>query len=538
MASLLQKLGAVLSSTQLFAAYQWAIGAPRCHRRFIHEFVKPSPEDRILDLGCGFGASINYLPRTAEYVGIDVSREYIAAARRCFENRGTFICSAIEDVDPNVLGSFDLAISFGVLHHLDDRGAHAMLRLVSKTVRSGGRLVTIDPCYAAKQPAVAQFLIRNDRGRFVRDREGYRKLCMEYGKTDVRMVSDMLRIPYTQAVVTLESERELLMIALSVAVPCFDEAAVLPELHRRLSAVCQQVAGSSYELVLVNDGSTDQTWPLICELALQDPHVVGVNLSRNHGHQLALTAALSYCEGERILIIDADLQDPPELLPAMMKKIDEGADVVYGQRRSRAGEGAIKRFTAAAFYRLLERLTDVPIPPDTGDFRLVTRRILRVLQDMPEQHRFIRGMVSWIGFRQVPILYDREPRFAGRTGYPFRRMVSFAFDAITSFSVRPLRVALYLGSTMCAAAAFLIVLAIVWWFVFKPFAGWTSLMVVVLAIGGVQTFILGLIGEYVSRLYLQAKGRPLYVVSDVISIGRSESSQFRSASAGDHFSRE
>jgi glycosyltransferase involved in cell wall biosynthesis len=314
------------------------------------------------------------------------------------------------------------------------------------------------------------------------------------------------------------SDRGAAVIALSVAIPCYDEAAGLSELYRRTTSACRAAVNGDYEIVLVNDGSNDETWEAICSLADRDPHVAGINLSRNHGHQLALTAALEFTCGERVLILDADLQDPPELLPKMMHLMDEGADVVYGQRRSRAGETPMKRATASLFYWILDKLTEIPIPRDTGDFRLVSRRVLDVLQGMPERHRFIRGMISWIGFRQVPLVYDRAPRFAGHTKYPFRRMLTFAFDAITSFSVRPLRMGLYLGLMMCFAACLLIVLTLVWWLVFAPLPGWTSLMVMFLLIGGVQTLLLGLIGEYLSRLYLQSKNRPLFIVRDLVNV--------------------
>jgi glycosyltransferase involved in cell wall biosynthesis len=308
------------------------------------------------------------------------------------------------------------------------------------------------------------------------------------------------------------------MTILSVAIPCYNEAEGLPELHRRVAAACRSSVGDSYEIVVVNDGSTDNTWEVIRSLAFEERRLVGVNLSRNHGHQLALTAALSYCRGERILILDADLQDPPELLPEMLRLMDDGADIVYGQRRSRSGESLLKRATAALFYRVLERLSDVPIPKDTGDFRLISRRVLDVLQRMPERQRFIRGMIAWTGFSHVPILYDRAPRFAGHTNYPFRRMITLALDAITSFSIRPLRVGLYLGMFLCLMAIVLIGLTLIWWIVFTPLPGWTSLMIVLLLIGGVQTILLGLIGEYVSRLYLEAKNRPLFVVREVLNV--------------------
>ena len=308
------------------------------------------------------------------------------------------------------------------------------------------------------------------------------------------------------------------MTALSVAIPCYNETENLSELHRRVTAACRASVGESYQIVLVNDGSTDKTWDTIRNLAAADHHILGANLSRNHGHQLALTAALSYCQGERVLILDADLQDPPELLPEMLRLMESGADIVYGQRRSRAGESLLKRTTAALFYRVLEKLSDVSIPKDTGDFQLITRRVLDVLQSMPERQRFIRGMIAWTGFSSVRMPYDRAPRFAGHTHYPFRRMVTLALDAITSFSIRPLRVGLYLGAFLCALAVVLIVLTLIWWIVFKPLSGWTSLMIVFLLIGGVQTILLGLIGEYLSRLYLEAKNRPLFVVSELVNV--------------------
>ena len=227
------------------------------------------------------------------------------------------------------------------------------------------------------------------------------------------------------------------MTALSIVVPCFNEQACLGQLHDRLSAAAASAAGSDYELILVNDGSRDGSWQAMRQMAASDPHVVAVNLSRNHGHQLALTAGLDLSRGESVLIIDADLQDPPELLPAMLDTMRrEGADVVYGVRKSRAGETAFKRATAHGFYRLLSRATEVDIPLDAGDFRLMSRRALDALLAMPEQARFIRGMVAWIGFKQVPFAYDRQGRFAGETKYPLRKMMRFAFDGLTSFSLK------------------------------------------------------------------------------------------------------
>jgi len=301
---------------------------------------------------------------------------------------------------------------------------------------------------------------------------------------------------------------------LSVVVPCYNEADGLAALIGRLADVCRPLA-VAFEIVLVDDGSQDTTWPTMLVLCREHPELVAVKLSRNHGHQLALTAGLSVCRGRRILIIDADLQDPPELLPEMMRLMDAGADVVYGRRRERAGEGPLKKLTAAGFYRLIQRLSDVPIPPDTGDFRLMSRRALDVLLAMPERHRFIRGMVSWIGFRQEAILYDRAPRFAGRTKYNYRKMTRFALDAITGFSVRPLQLASLAGFGFGLLAAVVLAYAFFGWAFSRTVSGWTSLIAVVALLGSVQLFVLGIIGEYLGRLYVQSQGRPLFIIERI-----------------------
>ena len=242
-------------------------------------------------------------------------------------------------------------------------------------------------------------------------------------------------------------------IDLSVVAPCFNEEPSLGFFYERVSRACASaLAGKGeWELVLVNDGSRDGTFEVMRRLAAADPRVVAVNLARNYGHQIALTAGLQHCRGERVLVIDADLQDPPELLADMMRAMDENdADVVYGQRRTRAGETRFKTLSAATFYRLLRRLVDIDMPLDTGDFRLMNRRTLDVLNRMPEQHRFIRGMVAWIGLRQIPLPYDRDARAAGETGYPLLKMVRFALDAVTSFSILPLRFASLIGAVVGA----------------------------------------------------------------------------------------
>jgi len=303
---------------------------------------------------------------------------------------------------------------------------------------------------------------------------------------------------------------------LSIVVPCFNEEACLAELHQRLSTAAKATVGTDYELVLVNDGSRDGSWAAMRALAVADPQLVAINLSRNHGHQLALTAGLDLSRGDTILIIDADLQDPPELLGPMLETMrEQDADVVYGVRKSRAGETAFKRATAHGFYRLLSRATEVDIPLDAGDFRLMSRRALDALLAMPEQARFIRGMVAWIGFRQVPFAYDRQERFAGETKYPLSKMVRFAFDALTGFSSAPLKLASHFGLGLSVGSVLLVLYIAYAWASGHSIQGWTSLMLVVVILGAIQMFVLALMGEYIGRLYNEAKGRPLYIVQDI-----------------------
>lgn len=304
---------------------------------------------------------------------------------------------------------------------------------------------------------------------------------------------------------------------LSIVVPCYNEEACLGELHRRVTAAAQAL-GTAYELVLVNDGSRDQTWPIIQSLSLTDRHVVGVNLSRNHGHELALSAGLSFARGSHIMILDADLQDPPELMGDMLAKLEaENADIVYGRRRSRAGESWLKKATSAAFYRTMQRLSEVEIPLDCGDFRMMTRRVLTVFLNMAETDRFVRGMISWVGFKQVPILYDRDARFAGETKYSYSKLFQLTVDALTGFSRAPLKIASHVGLWLGIAGVILLGYCFYGWASGRAVAGWTSLMSVIIMLGSVQMFILGLIGEYLGRMYMQAKGRPLYVIESVVS---------------------
>lgn len=304
--------------------------------------------------------------------------------------------------------------------------------------------------------------------------------------------------------------------ALSIVVPCYNEAACLDILHARVSGAARAAVGDDYEIVLVNDGSKDQSWQVMQQLAASDPRLVAINLSRNHGHQLALTAGLDLCCGKQILIIDADLQDPPELLADMRATMTaEAADVVYAVRRKREGETFFKKLTAAMFYRVLDRVTDTPIPLDTGDFRLMSRRALDAFLSLPEQARFIRGMVAWVGFRQVPFLYDRAERHAGETKYPLAKMIRFALDAVTGFSTAPLRFASHVGLALTAASLLLFVYIAIGFFTGSAVQGWTSTMLVVVLLGAVQMFVLGMIGEYLGRLYVESKRRPLYLVADI-----------------------
>jgi polyisoprenyl-phosphate glycosyltransferase len=301
---------------------------------------------------------------------------------------------------------------------------------------------------------------------------------------------------------------------LSVVVPCFNEEAVLEEFSRRMALACAAVT-DRYEIIFVDDGSSDETWTIIETLADRDPRIVGVQLFRNHGHQLAASAGLSIAGGDRVLLIDADLQDPPELLPLMANRMDDGFDVVYGRRIARAGETTFKRVTASLFYRLLNRLSSVPIPEDTGDFRLMSRRVVDILNDMPERHRFIRGMVSWIGGRQAAFPYSRDARFAGTTKYPLRKMMSLAIDALTSFSTKPLRAAVWLGLVSSLFAFAILVYAVTEWALGNAVPGWASSVVAISFFSGTQLFVMGVFGEYLGRVVQEVKRRPLFTIGQI-----------------------
>ena len=303
--------------------------------------------------------------------------------------------------------------------------------------------------------------------------------------------------------------------ALSVVVPCYNEAANIAELHARVTAACRKEVADSYEIVLVNDGSTDETRDRIFALSADDYHVVAVDLARNYGHQVALSAGLELCSGRRVLILDADLQDPPELLGEFMARMDEGFDVVYGRRRRREGESWFKLVSAAAFYRFLRMMADIDIALDSGDFRLMSRRAVDHLNAMPERYRFVRGMVSWIGLKQVALTYDRRRRSAGTSNYPLRKMIVLAVDAMTSFSVAPLRFASHLGMAFGLLGLVALGYTLFSWAVGNALPGWTSLASITLIVGSIQLMVLGIFGEYLGRLYMEGKRRPLFIVNEI-----------------------
>lgn len=304
-------------------------------------------------------------------------------------------------------------------------------------------------------------------------------------------------------------------VRVSFVAPCFDEADNIGEFYRRVTAAAAEAGEDSYEIVLVDDGSRDATWEAILGLAAGDGRVRGIRLSRNHGQQLALTAGLAAARGAEVLLLDADLQDPPELVGPMRQLMQaEGADVVYGRRDSRAGETPFKRATAALFYRLLASLTDTPIPVDTGDFRLISRRVVDIIVSMPERDRFNRGLVAWVGFKQVPFHYQREPRFAGEGKYPLRRSLRLASDAFLGFSMSPVRLAGILSLTFFVAMLVLIAYVLISWLSSSTVPGWTSLAIIVTLASAVQMFTLSVIGEYVGRIYMQGKARPLFIVAE------------------------
>ena len=301
----------------------------------------------------------------------------------------------------------------------------------------------------------------------------------------------------------------------SVVLPVYNEEAVIMESCRRIRAI-MAAEGEPFEIIAVNDGSRDQSAALLRELCRQDPVFKLISFSRNFGHQTAITAGMDHASGDAVIVIDADLQDPPEIIPKMIQEWKAGYEVVYGHRTRREGETVGKRLTARLYYRLLRRLTDVDIPVDVGDFRLIDAKVRDALMKIPEHNRYVRGLISWLGFRQTFIDYVREPRFAGETKYPLRKMIRLAMDGIASFSYKPLKLGIGLGLTISAGSfAFLIFI-----FVSRLFnlvvmeRGWASLMCVMLFLFGIVLIVLGIIGEYIARIFEEVKGRPLYVICE------------------------
>ena len=312
---------------------------------------------------------------------------------------------------------------------------------------------------------------------------------------------------------------------LSVIIPCFNEEPVLRATHERLTSVLTDIDGLDYELIFVNDGSRDRTQQLLEDL-LFDHHVRVLLLSRNFGHQIAVTAGLEAAAGAACVIIDADLQDPPELIPQMVDLWREGNEVVYGIRIEREGESRFKLWTAKAFYRLINRMSETKMPLDAGDFRLLDRKVVEVIKSMPERARFLRGMVSWAGFRQVALPYDRAARHAGESKYPLTKMIHFAMDGIISFSLVPLKLAIWTGFIAIWIAVAGIIVAILDRLLERNLArGWASLFVAVLFMGGVQLVSLGILGEYLGRIYTEVKHRPLYVVQERLGFPKREAAE-------------
>jgi polyisoprenyl-phosphate glycosyltransferase len=306
----------------------------------------------------------------------------------------------------------------------------------------------------------------------------------------------------------------------SFVVPLYNEAETLPELVRRLGSIAD-LLDSPTEIILVNDGSRDESIVLLRQFQQQNPRICYINLARNFGHQIAVTAGLHFVRGDVVVILDADLQDPPELIPEMLAKWRSGYQVVYAQRRARARESWSKRGFAYIFYRLLNQLSDVNIPTDTGDFCLLDRSVVTVLNQMPERTRYLRGLRSWVGFRQTAVLFDRDPRFAGTVKYTFRKSFKLAINGIVSFSQVPLRLAMYVG-LFAAFVALLMALLILYWRIFvpnSPLTGFTMILVAIFFLGAVQLVSIGILGEYIGRIYEEVKGRPLYTISEVVGFG-------------------
>ena len=301
-------------------------------------------------------------------------------------------------------------------------------------------------------------------------------------------------------------------IEISVIIPIYNEEKIIPELYERLRKTVSEIS-ENYELIFVNDGSKDQSLLQLLKLSKQDPRAFYINFSRNFGHQIAVTAGLDACTGKAVVIIDGDLQDPPELIADLYKKHKEGFEVVYAKRAERKGEGVFKKVTAKLFYRVLKRITTVDIPLDTGDFRLIDHKVVNYLKQMPEQNKFLRGQIAWLGFNQTHVLFTRDERKFGKTGYSLNKMLQFAIDGITSFSDKPLQLVTKLGFLISFFSFLIILYAIYSHFILdRTITGWTSLIISSMFIGGIQLISIGVIGEYISRINKNVLKRPLYII--------------------------
>lgn len=309
-------------------------------------------------------------------------------------------------------------------------------------------------------------------------------------------------------------------VTVSVVVPLYNEQEVIGESYRRLKEVMDG-SGEDYELIFVNDGSRDETWPMACKLAETDPRLRLLSFSRNFGHQTAITAGMDAADGDAVVVIDADLQDPPEVIPQMLAKWREGYQVVYGLRTKRKGESFFKKSTAKIFYRTLNALTEVPLPVDAGDFRLLDRAVCDALKKLPERNRYVRGLVSWVGFRQTAVEYVRAERYAGTTKYPLRKMLRLAGDALTSFSYKPLKLSIFIGS-LVSVASFVYGIVIICQRLFTDIlvSGWATLACLTLFFNGLILTMMGIIGQYIGRIYDETKGRPLYIVAEQVNFDK------------------
>lgn len=308
------------------------------------------------------------------------------------------------------------------------------------------------------------------------------------------------------------------MTLYSIVIPLYNEEEVVEECIKRVTAVCSAIEGD-YEIIFVNDGSKDRTVDMVKETCAENRKIKLLSFSRNFGHQIAITAGMDFAKGDAVIVMDADLQDPPEVILDLIKKHKEGFDVVYAVRSKRKGETIFKKWSSKIFYRFLRYMCNIDIPVDTGDFRLISRKVCNVMKNLTERNRYVRGLVSWVGFKQAAVEYVREERFAGETKYPLKKMLKLSMDGITSFSTKPLTMSKNLGFLAALAGFIYMVIVILNKFIFgKTVQGWASLAVLILLIGGIQLIMLGIVGEYIARIFDESKNRPLYIIEDKTNI--------------------